>query len=164
MPKAQLDASCFSPDTLDFLKALHQHGVHYMIVGGEAVIYYGYARLTGDIDFYYECTVDNTTRLYAALQDFWKGAVPGLAGAAELMQLGLIVQFGVPPHRIDLINRIDGVDFAEAWPNRLPVVVRGPTLELPIWYLGVQDLIRNKRATARPKDVDDLRFLEERPS
>jgi hypothetical protein len=65
MPQEQLDDSCFAPDTLDFLTALHGHDVKYMIVGGEAVIFYGYARITGDIDFFYERTDENAGRLFA---------------------------------------------------------------------------------------------------
>jgi len=160
MSQEQLDADSFSPDTLDFLKALHKHGVNYMIVGGEAVIYYGYARVTGDIDFFYERSEENVLRLFAALQDFWQGEVPGLVKAVELMQAGLIVQFGVPPNRIDLVSRIDGVDFADAWPNRLAVKVCSGHLEIPVSFVGIGDLVRNKRAAARPKDLDDLRFLD----
>ena len=162
MPQTQLEAGSFSPDTLDFLGALHKHAVRYMIIGGEAVIYYGYARATGDIDFFYERTDANVRRLFSALRDFWKGSVPGLQNSAELRQPGLIVQFGVPPNRIDLVNQIDGVAFPEAWPNRLAVTVRSAQRDIPIWIVGIKDLIRNKRAVARPKDLDDLRFLEAR--
>lgn len=162
MPEDRLDPASFSPDTLDFLKALHGHGVNYMIVGGEAVIYYGYARVTGDIDFFYERTEANVGRLFAALREFWGGSVPGVAEAAEFMQAGLIIQFGVPPNRLDLVNQIDGVTFAEAWLNRVAVKVSAHETEISIWLVGIDDLIRNKRAAARPKDLDDLRFLERR--
>lgn len=162
MSQAQLSADSFSADSLDFLKALHKYGVHYMIVGGEAVIYYGYARVTGDIDFFYERSLENTRRLFDALLEFWKGQVPGVADASEFLQSGLIVQFGVPPHRVDLVNQIDGVEFAEAWPHRLAVTVCSGDTRIPIWYIGLEELIKNKQAAARPKDLDDLRFLETR--
>jgi predicted nucleotidyltransferase len=159
MRQEQLTADSFSPDTVDLLKALHEHGVRYLIVGGEAVIYYGYARVTGDIDFFYESSAENVRRLFDALRQFWGGDVPGVAEAGEFLQAGLIVQFGVPPNRIDLVNRIDGVAFAAAWPNRLAVTVTVPGFEIPVWFVGKDDLIANKRAAARPKDLDDLRFL-----
>ena len=54
MPQDRVEASHFSPDIQEFIQLLHKHGVHYLIVGGEAVIYYGYARLTGDVDFFSE--------------------------------------------------------------------------------------------------------------
>lgn len=98
-----IDASTFSPDIREFLRLLHAHGVRYLIVGGEAVIFYGHARLTGDVDFYYDIDFDNARRLFAALDEFWEGSVPGLGCPEELAAPGFIVQFGVPPNRIDLM-------------------------------------------------------------
>jgi hypothetical protein len=145
---------------VDFLHALSERGVHYMIVGGEAVIYYGHARVTGDIDFFYDRSVENVERLFSALRDFWGGKVPGLVSSDELLEPGLILQFGVPPNRIDLVNEIDGVTFAEAWPNRVPVTVVRDEGEFSLWFVGLQELLKNKRAAARPKDLDDVQFLE----
>jgi len=160
MSQERLDATSFSLDTLDFLKALYKYDVNYMIVGGEAVIYYGYARVTGDIDFFYERSDANVQRLYDALSDFWNGTVPGLTGAEELLEAGLILQFGVPPNRIDLVNKVDGVTFVQAWPDRVPVAIDCVDTQISVYFVGMQDLIQNKRAAARPKDFDDLRFLE----
>jgi|GEM_PF-110230 len=161
MSKEHLTADSFSRDVLDFLLLLHKQDVKYLIVGGEAVIFHGYARLTGDMDFFYEATPKNVRLLYEALREFWKGNVPGIAAAKELLQVGLVVQFGLPPNRIDLVNQIDGVNFKEAWRNRLIVRIKGAGLDDAfIFYLGREDLIRNKRASGRPKDLDDLRFLE----
>ena len=101
----------FSEDVSGFLLALAKHDVRYMVVGGEAVIYYGHARLTGDIDIFYENSKENVGGLYAALNDFWAGDIPGIADQKELMQDGMIFQFGVPPNRMDLINEIEGVGF-----------------------------------------------------
>ena len=160
MPQDQLRAAAFSPDTRDFLAVLHEHHVEYLVVGGEAVIYYGHARLTGDIDIFYRPTDANAGRLFAALRQFWQGDVPGITGAQELCEPGLIVQFGVPPNRIDLVSRIDGVEFQDAWPNRHEIRIKGEGVDIPAWFIGLGDLVRNKRAAGRPKDLDDLRFLE----
>jgi len=160
--QSELTADSFSPDTLDFLRTLKDHEVQYLIVGGEAVIFYGHARVTGDIDFFYERSEGNARRLFAALQDFWRGTVPGMEDHTELLEPGLILQFGVPPNRIDLINQIDGVNFLESWAKRFPVIVRSEREDIRIWLIGIEDLICNKRASARPKDLDDLRFLEQR--
>jgi hypothetical protein len=154
-----IEASSFSPDTADFLRLLHEHGVRYLVVGGEAVIFYGHARLTGDVDVFYDLEGDNPQRLWEALLEFWEGNVPGLEGAAELAEEGLILQFGLPPNRIDLINTIDAVRFADAWPRRTVVEVKSDEGSFPINYLGLQELIRNKEAAARPKDLEDLEFL-----
>jgi len=161
MRKEHLTADSFTRDILDFLLLLHEQKVRYLIVGGEAVIFHGYARLTGDMDFFYDVTPENTGLLYAALREFWKGSVPGIAAAKELLQPGLVVQFGLPPNRIDLINKIDGVTFKEAWPNRVNVQLKGPGFDsVSIFYIGRKELVLNKRASGRPKDLDDLRFLE----
>jgi len=153
--------SHFSPDTVEFLRLLYLHEVRYLLIGGEAVIFYGHARLTGDVDFFYENTKGNVKLLYEALLDFWGGEVPGIQNADELREEGLILQFGRPPNRIDLINQISGVKFEEAWQGRTGTVVASPTdEEIPVFYIGRTQLIKNKKAAARPKDQDDILYLE----
>ena len=153
-------SSYFSPDVTELLALLADHGVRYLVVGGEAVIRYGYARLTGDVDLFYAADTDNAARLYGALGEFWAGRVPGIASTGELLEPGVILQFGVPPNRIDLLNRIDGVTFPECWEGRVTESMShgGKTVAVP--YIGLDELIRNKTAAARPKDLDDLRFLK----
>jgi hypothetical protein len=107
-----------SSDILELISLLNRHRVRYLLVGGEAVISYGHIRLTGDVDFFYEASVANAENLHAALADFWGPEIPGVADAADLLQEGQIIQFGMPPNRIDSINRIDGVEFDDAWPTR----------------------------------------------
>ena len=159
MPCQTLEASSFSPDTRDFIRLLHQHRVRYVIVGGEAVIFYGRVRLTGDVDFFYETSPTNADRLYAALREFWQGAVPGLEEAGELTQEGLILQLGLPPNRIDLLSQIDGVDFVTAWNSRTVVDLETEEGPVPVCYVGLDELILNKETAGRPKDLDDLPFL-----
>ena len=149
----------FSQDTVEFLSLLQEHSVEYLIVGGEAVIYYGHARLTGDVDIFYANSESNSKRLFQVLYDFWGGDIPGIGDPAELIEPGVIVQFGVPPNRIDLINRIDGVHFQEAWSNRVSIKLVTETAEIPINYIGLNELIKNKAAANRSKDLTDLEFL-----
>lgn len=131
-----------------------------MVVGGEAVIYHGYPRLTGDVDIWYEQTADNGERLYLALADFWNGSVPGLAAAADLMAHGVIVQFGRPPHRIDLLSSVDGLTFDEAWNRRTEERLEcDDGRRIPVAFIGLVDLIANKRAAGRHKDLDDVQHL-----
>ena len=156
-----IDASAFSPDVQDFLRVLHAHEVRFTLVGGEAVIFYGHIRVTGDIDVYYDREHDNASRLFNALEEFWQDDIPNLEGPFELEQQGVILQFGVPPNRIDLLNEIDGVDFASAWQRRTRVMLEDDSGGIPFSYIGLEDLIRNKRAAGRPKDLDDLPFLLE---
>ena len=159
MPGKEIDPKLFSPDTRELIALLHQHGVRYLIVGGEAVIYYGHVRTTGDIDFFYDGAADNAQRLHAALDEFWAGHIPNLSRWEELTEEGMILQFGVVPNRIDLINDIDGVRFADAWPNRLMLSMThgSSTVEVPL--IGIADLIKNKEASGRPRDTEDLKFL-----
>jgi hypothetical protein len=161
MPPETLDGSAFSSDVQDFLRAPHTHDVRFMIVGGEAVIFYGHIRVTGDIDVYYDREHDNTVCLFKALEEFWQGEIPELNGPAELERRGVIFQFGVPPNRIDLLNDIDGVDFESAWLRRTRVELTSSEGNIPFSYIGLEDLIQNKRAAGRPKDLDDLPFLLE---
>jgi hypothetical protein len=153
--------SHFSPDTLDLLLLLHEFQVGYVIVGGEAVIYYGHVRLTGDIDIFYEASPENARRLFDALATFWDGPVPGISSSEEFAIPGTIVQFGTPPNRIDLINRIEGVSFSDAWNSRVEELIQRDKTKIPLYFIGIEMLIQNKKAVGRYKDLDDLQFLNE---
>ncbi|MBN2384044.1 nucleotidyltransferase [bacterium] len=150
----------FSKDIQEFIKALNLYKVDCLIVGGEAVIYYGYARLTGDIDFFYDSAQANAGRLYSCLLDFWSGVIPGINDASELTEVGTIIQFGIPPNRIDLINTIDGITFTDAWQKKVKEIIVIDDEECSLYYISLDDLIINKRKIRRNKDLDDLKFLE----
>lgn len=159
MPHETLDPALFSPDTRDLIALLHKHRVRYLIIGGEAVIYYGHIRTTGDIDFFYDRTATNAQELFAALEEFWAGHIPNLDNWQELAEPGMILQFGAPPNRVDLINDIDGVKFAEAWPNRLTLTMPAGMGAIEVFLIGLDDLIKNKEASGRHQDLEDLKFL-----
>jgi hypothetical protein len=161
MPQSnKIDAISFSDDVLDFIRLLQKHEVNYVIVGGEAVIFHGYPRLTGDIDFFFDVTESNAERLYRSLLEFWNGNIPGIRDVDELMEPGAVIQFGRPPFRIDLLNRIDGTTFDEAWDGREMVEIVGAGNPVSTYYLGKNTLLKNKRASGRPKDLDDVLHLE----
>jgi len=159
VPSVRIDEGHFSPDICSFIELLHAHRVRYLIVGGEAVIFHGHVRLTGDVDFFFANDPANLDRVFAALDEFWDGDVPGLKGPEDLSAEGTIVQFGLPPNRIDLINSIDGIEFAEAWSGRVDAVLVTTGGDVPIPFIGLEALAINKRATGRPKDLDDLSYL-----
>lgn len=159
MPRQTVEAGSFSPDVLEFLKLLEHHRVRCMIVGGEAVIFYGHIRFTGDVDVFFDRSPTNARRLFSALQDFWKQEVPGVDNPAKLQDTGVVFQFGLPPNRIDLLNDIDGIDFESAWPRRTEVHIELESGSISYAYIGLDDLIENKRASGRPKDLDDLPYL-----
>ncbi len=155
-----MKASHFSKDILEFLSLLEKYEIKYLIVGGEAVIYYGYARLTGDVDFFYETSIENVTNLFEALYEFWQGDIPGIGAQSELMEPGIIIQFGMPPNRIDLLNRIDRVTFQKAWSNRTTTHIQTHGHRISVHFIGLGELIKNKEALRRHKDLDDLKYLK----
>lgn len=159
MPSPIVAGAGFSSDILAFLRLLAEKRVRYLIVGGEAVIYHGYPRVTGDIDFFYENTSTNAGRLFGALMEFWDGRIPGVNTAGDLCEEGMILQFGRPPHRIDLMNAIDGIDFARAWSARLRVRLRTRSGLIPVFYIDARSLLVNKETVGRPKDLEDAVFL-----
>jgi hypothetical protein len=152
--------SYFSEDISEFLLLLQQYDVKYVIVGGEAVIYHGHARLTGDIDIFYEPDSFNAKKLYNSLSDFWGGRIPGIEGYEDLIGEDMILQFGIPPNRLDLMNSITGVQFEECWNNRVTEFYQVKDKKIKVYYIGKEELKINKSATNRPRDRDDLNYLQ----
>lgn len=160
MASKAIDASGFSPDVFQFIGLLEKHKVRYLIVGGEAVIYHGHPRVTGDVDFFYDSSAANAARLFACLLEFWHDHIPGVKVAKELEEPGMVLQFGRPPHRIDLMNAIDGISFRGAWKSRLRVRLVSGQKKAAAYYIGLRALIANKLASGRPRDLEDLGFLQ----
>jgi hypothetical protein len=161
MPSRSVKGADFSADIVEFIRLLARYRVRYVIVGGEAVIYHGYPRTTGDIDFFYDNSATNARRLYAALLEFWSGKIPAVKHPDELSEPGLILQFGRPPNRIDLMNRIDCVSFTTAWRSRVQVHFRTANGTVRAYYIGRLLLIKNKKASGRPRDLEDARYLSD---
>lgn len=138
----------------EFLEVLNARDVRYLIVGGYAVGAHGLPRSTKDLDVWVLAEPDNADRLMRALVDFGFGDV-GL-DASDFTREGLVVQLGYPPLRIDILTSIDGVSFAEAYPNRIDEQIDG----VHISFIGREDLITNKRAAGRSQDLADADRLE----
>lgn len=120
-----MKAEHFSRDVRELLRQLDRHDVRFLLVGGEAVIYHGRARLTGDVDGFYDRAGDDPARLYGALAAFWGGDIPGVSTADELRASELVIQYGRPPDRIVLLSIVSGLTFEEAWPHRVEERHRG---------------------------------------
>jgi hypothetical protein len=142
-------------DFSDMLSALSVEGVEYLLIGAYAMAVHGVPRATGDIDLWVRPSPDNAARAIRALVRF--GAPLGDLRAADLSAEGTVFQIGIAPHRVDVITSIDGVTFDEAWTRRTTTDVEGQTISV----IGREDLIRNKRATGRPRDRADADRLEE---
>jgi len=142
-------------DWKEFIESLNSQGVEFIIVGALSVAYHAIPRTTGDIDFWYRPTPDNALRLEKAIQQFGFGSL-GLK-AEDFLAPNRVVQFGRPPLRIDLINSLSGLSSEEVWASRIPSQLAG----LPVHFLGREALVRNKKASGRPKDRIDLELLGE---
>jgi hypothetical protein len=140
-------------DFEDFFQLLESNRVDYMIVGGYAVAFHGYPRFTKDIDVFFDATDSNAARLRDALIAF--GFQPATVTSDVLLRPDSVIAIGIEPARIDLLNRIDGVSFAEASPG----IVRGTYGAVSVNFIGREDLVRNKRASGRTRDLGDLEEL-----
>ncbi|MBP9205369.1 MAG: hypothetical protein KBG28_15470 [Kofleriaceae bacterium] len=141
-------------DWSEFLCALIDRRVRFVLVGGHAVSGHGEARLTEDLDVFVEASLANGKRLHAALADFGFAAVA--PSAAILAEPDKVFMLGHKPWRIDILTGIDGVTFAQAWASR----VEAGFLKRPLFVIGRDALIKNKRAAGRPKDLVDVAMLE----
>ena len=144
-------------DYQDLLSLLLQHGVEFVVVGAHALAVHGVARATGDIDVLVRPEPRNAERVCAALRAFGAPLATHGVSAADFVREGTIYQLGLPPRRIDVITHIDGVSFEQAWAGRQ--VRRIDDLDVP--FLGRPELVQNKRASGRPKDLADLALLDE---
>jgi hypothetical protein len=144
----------FGRDWSEFLKLLISNRVKFVLVGGHAVAGHGEPRLTEDLDILVEATLANARRLRNALLEFGMGSAA--PPARSLAELGKIWMLGRKPWRIDILTEIDGVDFSEVWRGRVELPFEGGSLPV----IGMAELIRNKRAAGRPKDLGDVAALE----
>ncbi len=142
-------------DFKEFLKLLNEADVAYLLIGGYAVGYHGYPRATADMDIFVTISPDNATKLVNVFSRFGMND-PKLS--PELFQeRGKIIRMGVPPMRIEVLTEIDGVSFDECFADRLTAKIDG----LRVNIISKDHLRKNKRASARHKDLDDFEHLSE---
>ena len=142
-----------SKDFNEFIESLRSNAVEFLVVGAHALAAHGRPRYTGDLDIWVRPERENITRLLAALDAFGFGAL-GIS-VDDFMTPEAMVQLGYPPARIDLLTAIDGVTFEECFAHRIDVDVGGALLPV----ISLDDLIRNKLATGRAKDIVDVESL-----
>ena len=142
-------------DFKDLLSAFNAHGVEHIVVGAHALAAHGHVRATKDLDVWVRPSPENAPRVLRALKAF--GAPLHDLTVADLSRPGLIIQIGAPPVRIDVITMIDGVDFDEAWRDRVKTQFAGVGAAV----LSVDCLIANKKAAGRLQDLADVERLEE---
>lgn len=144
-----------NPDYRDLLRELNSAQARYLVVGAYAVIFHAEPRFTRDIDLWVEPTPENAERVWTALAQF--GAPLSDLTKSDLCNPEMVYQIGVAPNRIDVLMGVGGLDFSDAWKNRVESTYGGE----PIRFIGLDDLIRAKEAAGRPQDQLDLTLLRE---
>lgn len=141
-------------DFAEMLDALSAARADFLIVGAHALAAHGRPRATGDLDIWVRPTPENAERVWEALASF--GAPLGEIQREDLFAAGVVFQIGIAPSRIDLLTSLTGLSFDEAWLRRDTFEVEGRKLP----FLSRADLIRNKKALGRPRDLADVDELE----
>ena len=143
------------PDFRDLLVLFNEHKVEYLLVGGYALAFHGAPRYTGDLDIFVKTEQENAQRIMAALNEFGFGSV-GLT-TTDFDRPNQVVQLGVPPVRVDIVTSLTGVSWQEAFSGR----TEGKYGDIPVYYIGREQFIANKKAIGRKKDLADVEALSE---
>lgn len=140
-------------DFEELLELFNKHKVRYCIVGAFAVAFHFKPRYTKDIDILIEPSIGNGLKIVEAIKEFGFGSL-GLT-EKDFAKEGQIIQLGYEPVRIDIITSISGCSFDSAWKNRR----RGPYGQQQVNFIGIDELIRAKKASNRPQDKVDVKEL-----
>lgn len=144
----------FDKDFAEFIELLNSNNVEYIVVGGYALSIYGYPRHTGDLDVLINKTESNALKMIQVFNAFGFGELSITPN--DFLSEDNIVQIGYPPLRIDVINSIDGVNFDECYLNKKTIEID----RLKVNFISYKDLLLNKKASGRPKDLIDIKNLE----
>ncbi len=140
-------------DLNEFLRLLNAADVRYLIVGGYAVAAHGHVRYTRDLDVWLDASRANAARVVAVLSDF--GFKSLAINESDLQEPGQVVQIGYDPARIDLMTSVSGLEFDSAFERRIETELD----DIPIGIPCREDLMKNKLATGRLRDLADLQDL-----
>ncbi|CAL1520505.1 DUF6036 family nucleotidyltransferase [Chitinophaga sp. MM2321] len=147
--------SIFNEDFRDFIRALNNQGVDYILVGGYAVILHGYRRATGDMDVWVNSTKDNYLKLTRAFAEFGLPLFDMTEDKFLNTEEADVFSFGRSPVGIDILTKLKGVDFKEAY--SISQIFEDDNLK--VRYLHLNSLIQAKKAAGRHKDLDDIEKL-----
>ena len=141
-------------DYKEMLQCLSAEDVKFLLVGAYAMAAHGYPRATMDIDLWVMPSPDNAAAVLRALRQF--GAPLQGLSLSDLQKDDTVFQIGVAPRRIDILTGASGLRFDETFQHSSPIDIEGVQLRIP----SIDDLIRNKRASGRTKDLADVEALE----
>ena len=142
-------------DFKELLELLNDHKVDYLIIGAYALAFYGAPRFTGDLDILVKPDGDNSAKIRAALDDFGFGDLE--VSDNDLTMPDRVIQLGVSPVRVDIMTSITGLTWNQVAKNR----VSGDYGDVPVYFIGKDDFIANKRALGRHRDLADIEALGE---
>ena len=142
-------------DFRDLLIELADVGADFVLVGGHAVAFHGHPRATKDMDVLIRADTSNAERVYKALAAFGAPLEAFQVAAADFATYEGVLQIGLPPRRVDILNRADGITFDEAVAEGISFALEGRTIPV----IGFAALIKNKRASGRAQDVADVAAL-----
>ncbi len=142
-------------DFKELFELFNENKVEYLIVGAYAMALHGVPRFTGDIDLFVRPESENAKRILVALEAFGFGSID--LSEEDFTKTDNVIQLGVPPVRIDIITSLTGVTWQDANANR----VKGDYGGVAVYFLSKRDIIKNKKALARHKDLADLERLGE---
>jgi predicted nucleotidyltransferase len=143
-------------DFKELFRSLNENEVKYLLIGGYAVVIYGYVRNTNDIDIAVSNDPKNAEKLVRALTEF--GFAESALSKELFLQKDSLVRMGVEPNKIEILNYLDGLDFENAYKRRKNLQVE----DIEISVISLEDLIANKKTVGRLKDLADIEELEQR--
>ena len=146
------------PEFKELLSIFNARSVRYLVVGGYAVSLHAQPRTTQDIDIFIAVDPQNASQVYTALQEF--GAPLEGLRPQDFAERGKFFRMGRAPLAVDILPEIDGINFEEAWPNRLEALV-DPASGMKAFFISSDHLIRNKLASGRPQDLADVAALRD---
>ena len=150
-----MDRMLFTDDWNEFIRLANSHRLKYLVVGGVALILHGHARSTQDIDIWIDNKPANIVRLKKVLIDFGFEALA--ASLPKLLSPREVLFLGRPPYRLDILSGVSGISFTATFRTRHMVEINGMLIPLA----NASQLLKNKRASGRDKDNQDIHFLEQ---
>ena len=150
------DRPSFNQDFIDFLRALLDESVDFLVVGAHAMAAHGVVRSTGHLDVLVRPNPENAERVVRALPTFGAPLASHGVNVNDFATTGTVYQVGLPPSRIDVLTEISGVNYDDAVHNCQRITVADLEFRVPSRHT----LLVNKRATGRSRDMDDVRLLE----
>lgn len=145
--------SILPQDFRDFLKLLNSKKIKYLLIGGYAVGYYGYPRATAGMDIWIAISKENAKKMTEAIKDFGMNT-PDL-NESIFLEPGKVIRMGYPPIRIEVLTEVSGVNFKQCYARRKETRIDG----LKVKIISFEDLLKNKKASGRYKDLNDLENL-----